>query len=667
MKNTCNKWLVFGVGVLFLQACSSPHTRHQLSSKKSSSAPHGAQKERSDFQEIQSLSTQNLFEAAEGKITLFERRHPKSEFLPSVENLYGLLLLRQKKSISALAHFRRAIQINPENQPFNQYVLYNLATAQYELLQLDDAQQSLSNIHLNTLDKSNRLKVHFLRGSIYHKKGLPLEASRQLLAAGYLLSNVEAPDNKKAFYKLLDESLQAIPDISSLETLYQEFEDSPVADSLLFRLGSQEVAVGNRGNSEIHLKSLTEKYPGSIYSIQANELLAHSQNPVSLESRSVGILLPMKGKFSKFGTKSLQGIQLAFGIFDPNEPDSKLSLVIEDSGEEVDQSIQALNRLVLNHHVIAVIGPMLSKGVDQISQRAQELGVPLISLSRRAGPTQDYVFQAGLTQQLQAYEIARYAIQKLGAKKFALISPNEKYGLEMGQNFWDAVESMGGKVVGSESYNPGETDFRQVIDKLSGLYYTEARQREINLLAQEREANHITKKTRKTEQFFQLIPLVDYDAVFIPDEPKGAGQILPTFAYRDVDHVKFLGTSSWDSPDFISRGQAYAEQATFVDAYFSESKSPTVRNFTERFKSTFAQDPTSFEALAYDAGSLLRFILTSSSENLSRSELRDKLKKVQNYQGVTGKMTFKNGQFFRDLQALTVRSGKVVEAFPTHD
>jgi len=309
---------------------------------------------------------------------------------------------------------------------------------------------------------------------------------------------------------------------------------------------------------------------------------------------------------------------------------------------------------------------MLSKGVEQVAQRAQELGVPLISLARKSGPNQDYVFQAGLTQQIQAYEVARFAIEQLGAKRFAVIYPNEKFGIDISHTFWDAVESMGGKIVGSEYYNPGETDFRQVIDKLSGLYYSGARQRELDLLAQERDANHITKRTRKTEQFYQLKPIVDYDAVFIPDEPKVAGQILPTFAYRDVDHVRFLGTSAWNSPDFISRAQSYGEHATFVDAYFADSKSQTSKNFTTHYKAVFGQDPTSFEALAYDAASLLKFTLSSSSSNLSRSDIRDRLKSIRDFQGVTGKITYRDGQFFRNLTVLTVKNGHFAEFLSGH-
>lgn len=679
------------VSLLLLQGCTSPQKKGSSSFKSTSTSYPGSQKretskqkqthalvppaskiteqastqETREFREIEALFSKGLFDLAETKMPGFEKHYPESTLLPLIENLRGLILLRKKLSTQAAYHFKRAIDLNPSHPDFNQYISYNLATAQFESNQIDDAQHTLNTIELALLDKNNRLKVHYLKATLYQKKSLPFEAIRQLLVAGKLLSEIDSPESKVALERLLNQSLQAVSELPTLEKIYQEFEDAPGADAILFRIASQEMTSGTFGSSEIHLKKLMARYPQSTYYRQAAELLTHPQLQTPVDDHSVGVLLPMTGKFSKFGSKSLQGIQLALGIFGESEFDPKINLIIEDSGDEPEQAIHALNRLVFKHHVVAIIGPMVTKGIDQISHRAQELGVPLISLARRASiPSEEYIFQAGLTQQLQAYEIARYSIQKLGLKRFAVIYPNDKLGIEISQSFWDSVESLGGKIVGIEPYRPGETDFRLPIDKLSGLYYTEARQRELDLMAQEREANHILKRTRKTEQFFNLKPVVDYDAVFIPDEPKVAGQILPTFAYRDVEGVQFLGISSWHSPDFLARAQSYAEHASFVDAFFPESNAPIVQRFTEKYKATFNQDPTSLEALAYDAGLLIQKALNKPNTNLSRSDVRDELKRIQNLSGVTGKISYRDGQFFRELPLIQVKSGHFIETHP---
>ena len=616
-----------------------------------------------DYKDAEAQYTRDNLEAFQKKAAVFESRNPRSLLTPSLENLWGLSLLKNKKAALSVVHFKKAIDLNPGNTNFNQYILFNLATALWESNQLDEAQQKIEAINPDSLNKSNQLKVCYLKASLYQKKLMPVEAAQQILIASKLYSETELTDNRRNLNKLLDQSLQNISDVPTLEKIYAKYSDAPVADSLLFRLGTQELALGNVGNSEIHFKILTKQFPVSSYLSQSTEMLTQSQVQGNIDTQSIGILLPLKGKLAKYGMKSLQGIELAFDIFNVKAADTHINLVIEDSGDDAEQAINALHRLIFKHHVVAVIGPMLSKGIEQVSLRAQELGVPMLSLARRSGPTQDYVFQAGLTQQLQAYEIARYAIEKLKIHQFAVLYPKDKFGAEMTQSFWDTVEAMGGSVVGAETYNPGETDFRILVDKLSGLYLNEARQRELDQLTLDRETNHITKRTRKTEQFFGLKPIVDYQAVFIPDEAKVAGQILPTFAYRDVEQVKFLGSSSWNSPDFSSRAQTSGDNAFFVDAFSTVASTPLAKSFSDRYRATFSQEASSLEALAYDAGMILRKLLVRpGAKPYSRAELRDQLKAVKDFPGVTGTISYKDGAFSRDLRVLTLKNGQLISA-----
>jgi ABC-type branched-subunit amino acid transport system substrate-binding protein len=282
----------------------------------------------------------------------------------------------------------------------------------------------------------------------------------------------------------------------------------------------------------------------------------------------------------------------------------------------------------------------------------------MISLAQNSGPPLDYVFQGGLTQQMQARVIGRYAVDHLNLKRFAVVYPNSKHGQEARDAFWDTVQENGGKVVGAESYDPKETDFRQPVDKLSGLFYSEARSRELEVLARMREENDVKKRNRRTEKFFALAPIVDYDAVFIPDVPQVAGQIIPTFAYRDVEKVKFLGNSSWNSPGFMERAKEYGENTVFLDAFFSESSNPRERKYAERYKASFGQEANVVDALAYDAGALLYSIVGNGKD---RSDVRDAIKGVSGFQGVTGKITQRDGELLRDMSVLTVKSGKIVE------
>ncbi|MBI3533968.1 MAG: penicillin-binding protein activator [Deltaproteobacteria bacterium] len=307
-----------------------------------------------------------------------------------------------------------------------------------------------------------------------------------------------------------------------------------------------------------------------------------------------------------------------------------------------------------------MIGPLLSKGIEKITQRAEELALPLFSLSQQHGIEGSFVFYFALSPNAQAQAIAEYAIQKKELKKFAILFPKDKFGEQFSEAFWDSVERLGGEITGIEAYPPQETDFRQYIDKLSGLYYQEARTKELEELARTREELQIKKKTRKTEKYYQLKPLIDYDAVFIPDEPKNIGQILPTFAYRDVEGVKFLGISTWNSKDLVTRAMPYAEGSIFVDIFYQQNQNFTFQSFMDVFKGTYSAEPSSLEAIAYDTASLLEKFINKYNIT-TRIGIAEKTKNISNYQGATGLLTFQDAQIKRKPMILTIQKGQIIE------
>lgn len=635
------------------------------SSAVHSATPAGEAKE---YQEIQSYFSRGGFDLVISRGTNFLKRYPNSRQAASMENLIGLSYLITQRAAQSIYHFKRSMAISSDQRVFRQYLLYNLAKAYFDSNQLDDARQKLAEIAIDVLDRENRVKVHYLRARLYARNHQNAEAVREAMTASQLMDDSDIREYRMAFVRLLDPVLAEIRAVDQLDSLYKEFSRAPYADALLYRLAAVELANGSNGTSENHARQLLDQYGDGPYAAQARTLLASTQSQTIVDTRVIGVLLPLKGKYARYGQRSLQAIELAFHIFEPIAAGQSASgvehmtLVVEDSGEEPEQAIAALNTLVLKHHAAAVIGPLLSKGISQVTLRAQELGIPLISLARSPGFSGDYVFQAGMTLQLQAEEIARFAIERLHLKKFAILASNDKVGEEASLRFWDAVEKLGGTVVGYESYAPGETDFRAPIDKLVGTHYGEARSRELELLAQEREANNIRRRTRKTEQFFALKPLIDFDAVFVPDEPKVAGQILPTFAYRDIDNVQFLGTSVWNNSQFLERTQGNNSHAYFVDAFYADSQDPEAKGFAERYRAMTGVEPSAMEALAYDAARIVESTLQSAAPTMTRFDVKERLKDVKGFHGATGRIRYEDGQYARDLRALTVKSNKIVLA-----
>jgi ABC-type branched-subunit amino acid transport system substrate-binding protein len=579
-----------------------------------------------EYRALQAAYAKKQYDEVIRRVSDFEKLYRDHSQMPYLRNLKGLSYLAQKRPLLAIVQFQKALDEKPATN-VRPFLSFNLASALSDAGQADDSLETLKEITPSELSTDNQSKYFLLMAKNELEKQRFIESARATLSASQLLGPVNGI--RASVVELLDRALVGIQKQTDLLQVLRGHETAPLAGRIQARI-----------------------QPGL-------DLTAPPVTTIG-NSRSIGILLPLSGKFAPFGTRALRAVTMALKTYE--KYGVNYTLHIEDTGETVEQALRGLNRLANERGVSAVIGPLMSKGVDQIASRAQTLGLPLITLAQQPGIRGSFIFSAGLTPRLQSRELARYAIQKLGMKRFAILYPKDKFGEQYWQAYWDAVEEFGGKVTAIESYNPGETDYRIAVKKLVGTYYTDARQKEVDAMVKARQELKITKKSRKTAKYFDLEPVVSFDAVFIPDEPRAVGMILPTFAYQDVDKMKFLGVSTWNSPELLERAQSAAESAVFVDALYLNTSNASMKKFIERFQKESGEAPTSIEAMAYDAGLVLDTALKDlPSGEVARTEIQEKLFDIRDLSGVTGKISYRENEFIRNLTLLKVKSGQIEE------
>src|SRR5690606_26346374 len=110
----------------------------------------------------------------------------------------------------------------------------------------------------------------------------------------------------------------------------------------------------------------------------------------------------------------------------------------------------------------------------------------------------------------------------------------------------------------------------------------------------------------------------------------------------------------------IRRAQRHAEGALFTEAFSPGSSSTPTQTFVKKFRTTFGEEPGAMEALAFDAASLVETALVSGAD--TRSELRDELKTLVNFPGVTGRISWRDGLFTRNVTIMTIKDGRISEA-----
>jgi ABC-type branched-subunit amino acid transport system substrate-binding protein len=370
--------------------------------------------------------------------------------------------------------------------------------------------------------------------------------------------------------------------------------------------------------------------------------------------KRIGVLLPLSGKYENFGKRVQRAVELAFQS-STEEQSKTFELIPVDSGDSAESHEVALKKLVEEQEVIAVIGPLLGKHLDSLRNKAAFYQIPLISVAQVQGDVDPQIFSCSISVQDQAARIAKYAVQTLGLTRFAILGPDNKAGEEMAHAFWTEVERLNGEVRAFELYDPDLTDFREPVDKTLGLFYTETRVKELQELAEKRKELNITRKTMKTQQYFNLPPLVDFEAVFIADEARTAGQVIPTFNYRDAKGLRYLGISSWNSPQLLQRAGDLVEGAAFPVAFNTLNPPDETKQFYDLFHRTHSSYPGELEAVAFDAATLVLETLKDTPG--TRGEFTSRLEARKNVPGATGSLSVMDHRCSRNLDLYRVKKG----------
>ncbi|MEK7790496.1 MAG: ABC transporter substrate-binding protein, partial [Deltaproteobacteria bacterium] len=105
------------------------------------------------------------------------------------------------------------------------------------------------------------------------------------------------------------------------------------------------------------------------------------QEIVSTRKQVIGCILPLSGKYSKFGQRSLRGIQLAFSFFSDGGA-APYELAIYDSRGIPEEAERGVGKLLEEDQAIAVLGPLLTSSSEKAARRAEQLKIPMINLSQ---------------------------------------------------------------------------------------------------------------------------------------------------------------------------------------------------------------------------------------------------------------------------------------------
>ena len=326
----------------------------------------------------------------------------------------------------------------------------------------------------------------------------------------------------------------------------------------------------------------------------------------------VGGVLEMTGGSASFGISSKNGIDLALKKI--NEKGvlggKKLSLVVADTKSEASEATNAMQKVISQDKVVAVIGPNQSSAViaaGAINNGSKVVDItpmgtnPDVTVDPKTKKVKPYSFRTCFIDPFQGTVMASFASNELKVKKAAIYIDNTSdYAKGLAQFFKENFIKNGGQVVIEEAYLQKDTDFKSTLTKIKA---------------------------------------VQPDFIYIPGYYQEVGLIVKQAREMGIT-VPMAGGDGWDSAKLPEiAGKAALENTFFSSLYSPDDTSDLNKEFVAEYKKAYNTNPDVFAALAYDSTLLVAKAIEDAG-SADPAKIAEAMAKIKGFKGVSGEVTF---------------------------
>lgn len=343
------------------------------------------------------------------------------------------------------------------------------------------------------------------------------------------------------------------------------------------------------------------------------------------DSIKVGEFASLTGKEAAFGQASHKGTLLA--IEEINAAGGvlgrKVQLITEDNQSKAGESATVVKKLISREKVVAILGEVSSNRALEAAPIAQQARIPMISpsaTSPKVTENRNYVFRVCFTDTFQGAALAKFATDRLKAKRVAILtSVSSPYSVGLTQYFREPFVATGGQIVAEQKHSEGDKDFKAQLTRI---------------------------KSAKPDAIFASGYYTE--AALICKQARELGITVPVF-----------GGDGWEAPELIQIG-GKAVEGTYYSTHFAPViPKPEVQRFVQNYQKRWGgETPDAMAALGYDSAYVLVDAIKRAGSTES-AKLREAIAATKEYPGVTGSTTIDADRNARKpLVMLTVKDGK---------
>ena len=365
------------------------------------------------------------------------------------------------------------------------------------------------------------------------------------------------------------------------------------------------------------------------------------------ELSTIGVLLPLTGKYAMYGQQALQGIRLALSR---PEFEDIIILRIQDTAGDENQTVSGYHQL-LTQGAQWIIGPLLSSSTQALMPYLNA-ETPVISLSNQVQLASDSpaLFMHSLAKTVQADFMANYAISQ-DKEKVLIIHDHFNSAVEEAAAFAQTFMDAGGEIVDVVELQEGISDYRP------DLVAMRSRTDDEGLLAQLEDDLFLFSP--ELEMDIKL-PL-NMDAIYIAAPGKKISVLAGQMAYSDISDVQFYGSHRWQDDHLMDDKGRYLNAAKFSTPITSLSQpDQAILDVQSQYRVIWAENEeiSPLFALAYD--SAMNVAALGSRLGLTGAEAINALNTTIEFPAISGNYHFdKNGISQKKFAIQTIRRGRI--------
>ncbi len=339
----------------------------------------------------------------------------------------------------------------------------------------------------------------------------------------------------------------------------------------------------------------------------------------------IAIFEPLTGANAGGGQIEKEGVDLGHKLRSEVNG-KKVEIVVADNKSDKAEAATVAERLVSQDKVDAVVGSWgsslaIAAGSIFAENETTAVGAsctnPLVTLNN------DYYVRVCFIDSFQGRMLAKYAVEKLGAKTAAIvIEKSNDYSVGLANYFTEAMKEFTGddnSIVATAEYSTGDQDFNA----------------------------HLTQ-----------ISKANPDVIFAPGNFTESAMIIKQARQLGIE-TQFIGADTWVTPEFIEVGGDAVDGVVISTFFDPEAElTPKTKEFVEAYEKEYGKLPADVTALAYDAYNLVLDAIEKVGTE-DRAALNEEIRNTKEWAGATGYISFdENGDATKDVVFKTVKNGE---------